>query len=111
MELALSKGFSAASTDTGHDAAKEPLASFAYPSPTNPNAKQKLADFAYQAVHKTAVLAKTVMKTYYGELLRYSYWNGCSGGGRQGLIEAQRFPEDFDGLIVGSPVLNLQELT
>jgi feruloyl esterase len=107
LEPALRKGFATASTDTGHDAAKEPLYSFAYPGPNNPNAERKLVDYAYQAVHETAVLAKKIMKTYYGEQPRYSYWIGCSGGGRQGLMEAQRFPADFDGLIVGAPALNL----
>jgi feruloyl esterase len=107
LEPALRKGFTTASTDTGQDAAKEPLASFAYPGANNPNAERKLVDFGYQAVHETAVLAKKIMQTYYGERPRYSYWNGCSTGGRQGLMEAQRFPEDFDGLIVGAPVLNL----
>jgi hypothetical protein len=106
MDPGLRKGFATASTDTGHDAAKEPLASFAYPSATNPNAKRKGIDFGYQAVHETALLAKQIIKGYYGEAPRYSYWVGCSTGGRQGLMEAQRFPEDFDGLVVGAPVLN-----
>src|SRR5262245_35241966 len=106
MEPGLRRGFAAISTDTGHDAAKEPGAIFAYPGPNNPNAKRKLIDFAYQAVHETAVLAKQIIKTHYGAAPRYSYWQGCSTGGRQGLIEAQRFPEDFDGLVVGAPVLN-----
>src|SRR5215471_6052179 len=56
LEPALRKGFTTASTDTGHDAAKEPLASFAYPSESNPNAERKLVDFGYRAVHETAVL-------------------------------------------------------
>ena len=106
MEPGLRRSFAVVSTDTGHDAAKEPGASFAYPGPNNPNAKRKLIDFAYQAVHETAVLAKEIIKTHYGTAPRYSYWQGCSTGGRQGMIEAQRFPEDFDGLIIGAPVLN-----
>ena len=106
MDRVLPRGFATVSTDTGHDAAKEPGASFAYPGPNNPHAKQKLIDFAYQAVHKTTLLAKQIIKAHYGAAPRYSYWQGCSTGGRQGLIEAQRFPEDFDGLVVGAPVLN-----
>lgn len=106
MEPGLRRGFATASTDTGHDAAKEPGALFAYPGPKNPNAARKVTDFAYQAVHETAVLAKKIIAAYYGEAPRYSYWVGCSTGGRQGLMEAQRFPEDFNGLVIGAPVLN-----
>ena len=106
MEPGLRRGFAAVSTDTGHDAAKEPGASYAYPGPNNPNAERKRLDFAYLAVHETAVLAKQIIKTHYGAAPRYSYWQGCSTGGRQGLMEAQRYPEDFDGLIIGAPALN-----
>ena len=107
MEPGLRKGFAAVSTDTGHDAAKEPGASYAYPGPNNPHAERKRIDFAYLAVHETAVLAKQIIKAYYGAAPRYSYWQGCSTGGRQGLMEAQRYPEDFDGLIIGAPALNI----
>ena len=105
VDNALRKGFAAASTDTGHDAAKEPLATFAYVTPENPNGHRKFQDFAYLAVHETAVLAKQMIKVYYGSGPKYSYWVGCSTGGRQGLQEAQRYPEDFDGLVVGAPGL------
>ena len=107
MDAALRKGFAAASTDTGHDAAKEPLATFAYVTPENPNGRRKLLDFAYLSVHNTAVLAKRVIHAYYGKPARYSYWVGCSTGGRQGMQEAQRYPEDFDGLVIGAPGLYL----
>ncbi len=105
MDNALRKGFATASTDTGHDAVKEPLATFAYVTPENPNGRRKFLDFAYLAVHETAVLAKQVIHAYYGAAPRYSYWVGCSTGGRQGLQEAQRYPEDFDGLVIGAPGL------
>jgi feruloyl esterase len=105
VDGAVRKGFAAASTDTGHDAAKEPLATFAYETPSNPNGHRKFLDFAYLSVHETAVLAKQVIQAYYGAAPRYSYWVGCSTGGRQGLQEAQRYPEDFDGLVVGAPGL------
>src|SRR5882672_746903 len=107
MEPGVRKGFAAASTDTGHDADKEPLASFAKRGPDNPNAERKVIDFGYQAVHETAVVAKKIIQAYYGEAPQHSYWVGCSTGGRQGLSEAQRFPEDFDGLVVGAPALNV----
>src|SRR5437667_6955657 len=76
MDAGLRKGFAAASTDTGHDAAKEPLATFAKPGPNNPHAERKVIDFGYRAVHETAVLAKKIVKAYYGEAPLYSYWVG-----------------------------------
>jgi hypothetical protein len=103
VDGAVRKGFALASTDTGHDATKEPLATFAYVTPENPNGHRKMIDFGYLSVHETAVLAKQAIQTYYGAAPIYSYWVGCSTGGRQGLQEAQRYPDDFDGLVVGAP--------
>jgi len=103
VDGAVRKGFASSSTDTGHDAAKEPLATFAYVTPENPNGHRKLIDFGYLSVHETAVLSKKVIEAYYNAAPKYSYWVGCSTGGRQGLQEAQRYPEDFDGLVVGAP--------
>ncbi len=105
VDNAVRQGFAASSTDTGHDAAKEPLATFAWETPQNPNARRKLLDFAWMSVHETAVLSKQIIQAYYGVAPRYSYWVGCSTGGRQGLQEAQRYPEDFDGLVIGAPSL------
>ena len=102
----MQKGYATATTDTGHDAAKEPLGAFAERRPDNPNADRKL-DYAYLAVHNTAALAKQIIKAYYGGAPKYSYWVGCSTGGRQGLMEAQRYPEDFDGYLIGAPVLKI----
>ena len=104
MDAAVREGYATTSTDTGHDEKKDPGAEFAYPSPGNPTAARKLVDFGYLAVHETALLAKKVIHAYYGRDPRYSYWVGCSTGGRQGLMEAQRYPEDFDGYVVGAPV-------
>jgi hypothetical protein len=95
--LALSHHFVMAMTDTGHDAAKEPGASFAMSNP------QKAIDYAYRAVHMTAVTAKAISNSFYGQPVQHSYWNSCSNGGRQGLLEAQRYPEDFDGIIANAP--------
>jgi hypothetical protein len=106
VDTGVSKGYATVSTDTGHDAAKEPLATFGRRGPDNPNAERKVIDFGYLAVHETAVLAKKIVKAYYGDSPRYSYWVGCSTGGRQGMNEAQRYPEDFDGLVIGAPGLN-----
>jgi len=110
MDTGVRDGYATSSTDTGHDAQKEPGASFAYPGPNNPHAARKLIDFGYLAVHETALLAKKMIRAYYGSEPSYSYWVGCSTGGRQGLMEAQRYPEDFDGYVIGAPVLNLTGL-
>jgi feruloyl esterase len=110
IDTAVRLGYAATSTDTGHDAQKEPGATFAYPGPNNSNAARKRIDFGYLAVHETALLAKKMIRAYYGSDPQYSYWVGCSTGGRQGLMEAQRYPEDFDGYVVGAPVLNLTGL-
>jgi feruloyl esterase len=96
---AISRGFATAQTNTGHDGTIEPLAAFAA-SP------QKVVDYAFRAVHVTAVTAKALAQAYYGAPPRRAYFDGCSTGGRQGLISAERFPDDFDGLVVGAPVLN-----
>jgi Tannase and feruloyl esterase len=96
---ALARGFAAVQMNTGHDAAVEPLATFAV-SP------QKFVDYAYRSVHITAVTAKQIARAYYPDPLRHAYFDGCSTGGRQGLISAQRFPDDFDGIVVGAPVQN-----
>ena len=96
---ALKHGFATAQTNTGHDATAEPLATFAM-------SYQKRVDYAFRAVHMTAVEAKRLIAAYYARAAAYSYWDGCSTGGRQGLISAQRFPQDFDGIVAGAPVLN-----
>jgi feruloyl esterase len=94
---ALQHGFAFAQTNTGHDARKEPGGSFVMSNP------QKAIDYAYRAVHLTAQTAKDITREYYGKPVSYAYWNSCSNGGRQGLIEAQRFPDDFDGIVAASP--------
>ena len=94
---ALQLGFAVAQTNTGHDARKEPGATFVLSNP------QKAIDYAYRAVHLTATTAKDITKEYYGKPSSRAYWNSCSNGGRQGLIEAQRFPEDFDGIVANAP--------
>jgi len=74
MDNAVREGYASTSTDTGHDAQKEPGAIFAYPSKDNPNAARKLIDHGYLAVHETALLAKKMIRAYYGADPRYSYW-------------------------------------
>jgi pimeloyl-ACP methyl ester carboxylesterase len=93
----LRRGYAAASTDTGHTGTD---ASFAVGHP------EKLIDFGYRSVHETAVQGKATVKALYGVSPRLSYFNGCSAGGRQSFMEAQRFPDDFDAIIAGAPGYN-----
>jgi feruloyl esterase len=95
----LQAGFVTAATDTGHSAANEPGASFAL-------SRQKLLDFGFRSLHVTVEAAKLMVRTYYGAAPTKSYYEGCSQGGRQGLTLAQRFPNDFDGIVAGAPALN-----
>jgi len=94
---ALTNGFVMARTNTGHDSGKEPSGSFILSNP------QKAIDYAYRAVHVTAETAKQIATVYYAKPIKFSYWNSCSNGGRQGLLEAQRFPDDFDGIVANAP--------
>ena len=99
---ALRHGFIAAQTNTGHDARSEPLGTFAV-------SVQKTLDYSFRAVHETAVAAKKLARAYYQRPAAFSYFDGCSTGGRQGLMSAQRYPGDFDGIVVGAPVLNFTD--
>jgi feruloyl esterase len=100
MTAAINEGYATSSTDTGHKSSETPGASFAFGHP------EKLIDFGYRAVHEMTVFSKKVIEAYYGRAPRLSYWNSCSNGGRQGLMEAQRFPGDFDGIVAGAPAAN-----
>jgi feruloyl esterase len=97
MAEPLNRGYAVASTDTGHEGGR---GTFAFEHP------EWLVDFAWRAVHETAVKGKALTAAYYGREADLSYWNGCSSGGKQGLKEAQNFPEDFDAMITGAPANN-----
>jgi feruloyl esterase len=97
LAAGMQRGYAAAMTDTGHDGGS---ASFAMGHP------EKVVDFGYRAVHEMAITGKALIKAFYGRDAKHSYWNGCSAGGRQGLMEAQRYPEDFDAIVAGAPALN-----
>lgn len=94
MAEALRQGYATASTDTGHSSQG---GGFALGHP------EKLIDFSWRSEHEMTVKAKAIIQAFYGSAARRSYWNGCSTGGRQGLKEAQKFPDDFDGIIAGAP--------
>src|ERR1039458_5256057 len=99
MGDALSHNYAAASTDTGHTAG--PLgaldASWALGHP------EKVIDYGYRAIHETALTGQGVVAAFYGRAADHSYFSGCSNGGRQALMEAQRYPADYDGIVAGAP--------
>ncbi len=95
----LKAGFVTAATDTGHSALREPGGTFALN-------RQKFIDFGFRSLHITAETAKRLIAAYYSEPLNKAYFDGCSTGGRQALMLAQRFPADFNGIIAGAPGLN-----
>ncbi len=97
MAEALRRGYATSSTDTGHVGGS---ASFGLGHP------EKVIDFAYRSAHEMTVKAKAVVNEFYGHAPRFSYWVGCSAGGRQAMQEAQMFPADYDGIVAGSPGLD-----
>lgn len=101
----LRRGYATASTNTGHEAAPGVNAArFAFEKP------EQLIDFAYRSQHETAVKAKALTRAFYGKSPERSYFVGCSSGGYQGLMEAQRFPTDYDGIVSGMPANNWTRL-
>jgi len=96
LATAVRAGYAAASTDTGHKAGGTD-ARWAVGHP------EKLVDFGWRAIHLTAVAGKRLTAAYYGAPVRWSYFDSCSNGGLQALMEAQRFPGDYDGIIAMAP--------
>jgi len=96
LSQSISQGYAAAATDTGH-AASGTDARWALGHP------EKITDFAYRAIHEMTVVGKATVKAFYGDAPRHAYFSSCSNGGRQALMEAQRFPEDYDGILAGAP--------
>jgi len=97
MGTALTAGYATASTDTGHTGGN--------PATFVPGHPEKVIDFSYRAVHEMTVAAKAIINGRYGTNPKYSYWNGCSTGGRQALTEAQRYAADYDGIIAGAAAI------
>jgi feruloyl esterase len=100
----LAQGYAVANSNSGHDAGVEPYGSFGADN------LQAVIDFGYRAVHLTANASKSVTRAYFGQQPTHTYFEGCSTGGRQGFMEAQRFPDDFDAIVVGAPVFDYQAL-
>jgi len=90
----LRRGYATVASDDGHESEG---AAFIVGHP------QKLVDFAYRAEHDSTVEAKALVKSLYAREPRHSYWSGCSGGGREGLLQAARYPDEFDGVVAGDP--------
>ena len=93
------RGYATAGSDAGHQAEAED-ASWAYRHP------EKIADFGWRATHLTALRSKDLVKAFYGKPQTTAYFDACSDGGREALMEAQRFPEDYDGILAGAPANN-----
>lgn len=101
---AVKNNYATASTDTGHADTVGTNASWALNHP------EKVIDFGYRGIHETALAAKAAIRGFYGEAPKKSYFSSCSNGGRQALMEAQRFPEDYDGIIAGAPAYDWTHL-
>jgi feruloyl esterase len=94
MADALRRGYATSATDDGHTNGS---GAFIAGHP------EKFIDFAYRAEHEMTIESKALIEAFYGRKPRYSYWNGCSGGGREGLLQAYRYPAEFDAVIAGDP--------
>ncbi len=99
-------GFAAAATDAGHNGTTPNFALDA-DGRLNWNA---IRDFGHVGVHDMTITGKALTQALYGVPPRYAYWNGCSTGGRQGLMEAQRYPHDYDGIVAAAPAINFTNL-
>jgi Tannase and feruloyl esterase len=96
LGLAILQGYASAATDTGH-AGESADARWALGHP------EKIVDFAYRAIHEMTLVGKAKARAFYGDTPKQSYFSDCSNGGRQALMEAQRFPDDYDGILAGAP--------
>src|SRR5439155_5361732 len=93
LSAGLVRGYASASTDTGHQAS----------DPSWASNRAKEIDYGHRGTHVTAVSGKELTAAFYGRPAQHAYFNGCSNGGRQALMEVQRYPTDFDGIIAGDP--------
>jgi Tannase and feruloyl esterase len=98
-QASVNAGFATVGTDTGHQGGVTD-AGWAADNP------ERLVNFGYLAIHRTSEVANAIVRRYYGSPSARSYFSGCSNGGRQAVMEAQRFPDDFDGIVAGAPALD-----
>ena len=102
LAAALRAGYAGVSTDTGHTGGNPATFVLGHP--------EKVIDFAYRSVHEMTVTAKALINAYYGSAPKFSYFNGCSTGGRQAITAVQRYPLDFDGVVAGASAMNVSRL-
>src|SRR3569833_285020 len=105
MGEALARGYATASTDTGHRTQQG-----FFEDEWLEGHHERLVNFAYRAHHLLAVTGKQVVKAYYRKAAARAYFSGCSSGGWVGLSEAQRYPQDYDGIVAGAPAINLVQV-
>jgi hypothetical protein len=105
LVAAVKDGYVGAATDAGIGQSVLDVSAWALTDAGETNTAL-LSNFASRSAHDMAIVAKDVAKKFYGKQVRYSYWNGCSTGGRQGYVEAQQYPEDFDGILANAPAVN-----
>ena len=99
MTAPLTRGYAVVNTDTGH---RGTMGDFSWAL----GEEERLTDYQYRAVRETTLKGKDITEAFYGAAPDASYWFGCSTGGRQGLVEAQRYPDDYDAIIAGAPANN-----
>ncbi|KAE9369106.1 tannase and feruloyl esterase [Stipitochalara longipes BDJ] len=112
LAVGVSQGYSAAATDGGHFGGGENMlsaAKWALLSPGNVNL-YALQNFAHVALNDMTIIGKAVTESFYGAAPKYSYWNGCSTGGRQGIMMAQRYPDAYHGILAAAPAINFEKL-
>lgn len=103
LAAGVKSGYATSSTDTGHRGGPRDGRFVMQDDETK---SSLITDFAHRSVHLMAVSAKEIIAAFYSAAPKYSYWNGCSTGGRQGLMQAQRYPTDFNGVLAGAPAIN-----
>jgi feruloyl esterase len=99
----LARGYAIIQNDMGHPSSGSLDAAFAIKAPGQPNV-EGIIDFGHRATHLATTIGKEIVARYYARPVQRAYFQGCSTGGRQGLAEAQRYPDDYDGIIAGAPV-------
>ena len=103
------RGYAVAASDAGHPGGPFETG-WGLRADGTPN-RTAILDFGERAVHRMTVVAKQVVAAYFGRPADYAYYDDCSTGGRMGLVEVQRFPQDYDGVVVGAPVMHMARVT